>query len=178
MMQDIDELARPYALAAFQRASEKNCLSEWSEMLSLLAQIVSDATMKNLVANPRVDKDQLGKLVLDVVGSGCTPEGENFVRVLAEYGRISLVPSIARVFEEERAAHEGRSDVTVISAFELTADQENQISSAMAGRLGTDVTLAGEVDSSLIGGGVIRAGDLVIDASLRGRLNQLSQTLA
>ena len=116
--------------------------------------------------------------VLDVVGSGCTPEGENFVRVLAEYGRISLVPSIARVFEEERAAHEGRSDVTVISAFELTADQENQISSAMAGRLGTDVTLAVEVDSSLIGGVVIRAGDLVIDASLRGRLNQLSQTLA
>ena len=176
-MQDIDELGRPYAIAAFQRAREENKLAEWGEMLTLLRQIVIDPTMSGLVANPKVDNEQLSALILDVAGDGLSVEGQNFVRVLAEYGRISLLPGIAEVFERERAAHEGRSDVSVISAFELTADQENQIGAAMRKRLGTEVSLSVEVDSSLIGGVVIRAGDLVIDASLRGRFNQLSQSL-
>lgn len=176
-MQDTGELGRPYAIAAFQRAREENKLAEWGEMLVLLRQIVDDPTMSGLIVNPKVDTEQLCALILDVAGDGLSVEGQNFVRVLAEFGRLSLLPGIARVFEEERAGHEGRSDVSVTSAFELTADQENQIGTAMRKRLGTEVTLSVEIDSSLIGGVVIRAGDLVIDASLRGRFNQLSQSL-
>jgi F-type H+-transporting ATPase subunit delta len=102
---------------------------------------------------------------------------QNLIRLLAENGKLALAPQLAEAFNAERARREGRSDVSVSSAFELSAEQERDIAQAMKKRLGTDVTLSVHIDKELIGGVVIRAGDLVIDASLRGRLKQLSQTL-
>jgi F-type H+-transporting ATPase subunit delta len=97
--------------------------------------------------------------------------------VLAEKNRLSYLPEVEKIFEEERAESEGRSRVEIRSAFELDDAQKSQITSAMSARLGTDVTLSVQVDDSLIGGVVIRAGDLVIDASLRGRMNRLANSL-
>ena len=177
-MAETGELARPYAVAAFKQADEEGKLGEWAEMLDLLAAVARDATVSGLVANPRVDRARLVELFIDVCGDRLSDTGRNFVKVVGEYGRFALLPDIAQRFAEERAAREGRNQVHVTSAFELSKSQRKNIVEAMEQRLGTRVTLDCEVDDSLIGGVVIRAGDLVIDASLRGRLGQLAQTLA
>ena len=177
-MAETGELARPYAVAAFKQAEEEGRLGEWADMLELLAAIARDPTMSGLIANPRVDRARLVELFIDVCGDRLSDTGRNFVRVVGQYGRFALLPDISQRFAEERAAREGRNHVHVTSAFELSDPQRTTIVTAMEKRLGTKVTLDCAVDDSLIGGVVIRAGDLVIDASLRGRLAQLAQTLA
>ena len=177
-MAETGELARPYAVAAFKQAEEESRLGEWAEMLELLAAIARDSTMSALVASPRVDRARLVELFIDVCGDRLSETGRNFVKVVGQYGRLALLPDISRRFAEEHAAREGRNQVQVTSAFELSAPQRERIVAAMERRLGTRVTLDCTVDDALIGGVVIRAGDLVIDASLRGRLGQLAQTLA
>ena len=176
-MAEVSTVARPYALAAFKQAKEEKKLGEWSEMIEALALIVSDPLMKGLIANPRVKRDQLADLIIDVAGKSLSDTGKNFVRVLLEKNRLKYLPEVRRIFEEERAESEGRSKVEVTSAFELNDDQKKKITSAMSKRLGTEVDLAVKVDDALIGGVVIRAGDLVIDASLRGRMSRLANTL-
>ncbi len=176
-MAEVSTIARPYALAAFKQAKEEEKLGEWSEMIETLVLIVSDSSMKGLIANPSVKRDQLADLIIDVGGKSLSDTGRNFVRVLAEKNRLKYLPEARRIFEQERAESEGRSRVEVTSAFELSDDQMKKITSAMSKRLGTEVDLSVRVDDALIGGVVIRAGDLVIDASLRGRMSRLANTL-
>ena len=176
-MAEVSTIARPYALAAFKQAKEENKLGEWSEMIETLATICADPQMKGLIANPGVKRDQLAELIIDVAGKRLSDTGKNFVRVLSEKNRLKYLPEVRRIFEEERAESEGRSQVEVTSAFELNDDQKKKLTSAMAKRLGTEVDLSVKVDDALIGGVVIRAGDLVIDASLRGRMSRLANTL-
>ena len=177
-MAETGELARPYAVAAFKQADEEGRLGEWAGMLELLAAVARDPTASGLIANPRVDRARLVELFIDVCGERLSDTGRNFVKVVGQYGRFALLPDISERFAEERAAREGRNRVHVTSAFKLSKAQRAGIAAAMEKRLGSKVKLDCSVDDSLIGGVVIRAGDLVIDASLRGRLGQLAQTLA
>jgi len=176
-MQDTGELVRPYAIAAFQQAEQEGKLSEWSEMLALFDAIVRDPVMAALIVNPKADTREVTDLIIDVGGEQLSSSVRNLIRLLADNGKLSLAPQLVDKFNAERARREGRSDVSVASAFELSAEQQGSIADAMKKRLGTNVTLSVSIDKALIGGVVIRAGDLVIDASLRGRLKQLSQTL-
>ncbi len=176
-MEDVSALARPYGLAAFKQAREERKIEEWSNMLQLLVRILQDATMRGLIANPKVNDQQLAELIIDVGGDGLSQTGGNLVRLLAENERLVEMAGVAAIFEEERDRTEGRSHVDVTSAFELTDTQRKNIADSMSKRLGTEVDISVTVDNSLIGGVVIRAGDTVIDASLRGRLSQLGQSL-
>ena len=176
-MDDMGTISRPYAVAAFAQAQEEGKVSEWFDMLSLLTTVCEDATMKGLIASPKVTTDQLQGVILDVCGDLLSPTGQNFARLLAENGRLGVMEGIVRQFTHERDLVEGRQEVTVTSAFKLTKAQIDDISSRVSKRLGADVELTVEIDKSLIGGVVIRAGDLVIDASLRGRLAALRQTI-
>lgn len=177
-MAESGELARPYALAAFKQAEEEGRLGPWADMLDLLATVARDAAMRGLIANPRMDHARLVDLFIDVCGDRLSDTGRNFVRVIGHYGRFALLPEVSRQFAAERAAREGRDQIQVTSAFELSESQRTAIITAMERRLGTKVTLDCAVDTSLIGGVVIRAGDLVVDASLKGRLEQLTRVLA
>jgi len=176
-MEDVSALARPYGLAAFKQAEEEGKVKEWSDMLEFLTLIMQDATMKGLIVNPKVNDQEVASLIIDVAGDGLSETGRNLVRVLAENERLGEMAGVAAVFEEERDRAEGRSHVEVTSAFALSKAQENSSAESMSKRLGTQVDVSVSVDKSLIGGVVIRAGDTVIDASLRGRLSQLGQTL-
>jgi len=170
-------LARPYALAAFKVASERGQLEPWTEMLAFLAAVVDDATMKRIIADPRVEWEAQAKLIIDIAGDRLAQDGQNLVKVLAENGRLELVPEIRAVYEDERARAEKRQKVEVASAYKLTARFETLIVDAMKRRLGCEVDLDSRIDRSLIGGVIIRAGDMVIDVSLRGRLQGLATAL-
>lgn len=177
-MEESGTIARPYALAAFEQAQHDGQVTEWARMLETLAVIAADPTVKGLIANPKVDNEAVTSLILDVAGDRLTDHGRNFLRLLGQNGRLGLVADIRGIFEQEREALEGRGHVEVRSAYPLTSEQESRIGDAMSKRLGVSVSLSVGVDPDLIGGVVLRAGDLVIDASLRGRLGQLRQALS
>lgn len=176
-MADDATLARPYASAAFNHAKAAGQLDQWSQMLGFLAQVMGDPNMKALIASPRVSSDTLERLVMDVAADRLSPQGQNFARLLVRNGRASLAGEIAQTFEQLRAQEEERIEVHVTSAYLLVARFKEEIERAMKQRLGREVTITTQIDRSLIAGVVIRAGDLVIDASARGRLNQLAQTM-
>ena len=173
-MQEKTTIARPYAQAVFETASEQSKLNEWSEMLGLLDSIVSDAQMQAVLSNPKLDAAALTDFVLGVSGDSLNETGSNLVKVLADARRLAILPEINNLFEQLKAEAEGVIEVTVTSAYELVADQQAAISEAMAKRLGRKVEITSDIDDSLIGGVVIRAGDSVIDASVKGRLKALA----
>lgn len=170
-------LARPYAEAVFRLARERKALAAWSDMLGLAAAVARDPQMNRLVDNPRVPRERFVAFFLDVCGKKIDKDGANFVRLLAENRRIQLLPEIAALYEELRASAESRIEAEVVSAVAVGADQLETIAAALKKRLGRDVNLATRIDPSLIGGVVIRAGDLVIDGSVRGKLKLLATHL-
>ena len=172
-MIETSALARPYALAAYEQAQAEGAIAEWSTGLQFLGAVVADPAMAGMIANPRVDDEALASLVLDVCEGRLTATQVNFVRLLIEAGRLTLAPDISTLYERERAKSEGRASVSVVSAFELDEGQRVALTESMAKRLGREIDLEVSVDNALIGGVVIRSGDVVIDASLRGRLRQL-----
>ncbi len=177
MAGDATTIARPYAEAIFTRAEETGKLDLWSEMLELLAAVVVDPTMSDIVANPLFDREDLTGLMLEIGGDHLTDEGANLVKLLVQNGRLSLLPEMTELFKALKAEKDRKLNVQVISAYALKPAQEKQIADALKEKLGRDITISSEKDPDLIGGIIIRAGDTVIDGSVRGQLQQLANEL-
>ncbi len=167
-------LARPYAQAVFEEGTEKKSLGTWSTALACLSAIVADADMRRVLNDPRVDRAKKEKLLFEVAGDSFDAAAKNFVRVLLDGGRVLVTPDIAVLFEQMKARTEGKVEVEVVSAYALEAEQEGVIADAVKRRVGKEVDIKSTVDPALVGGVIIRIGDTVIDASLRGRLKQLA----
>jgi F-type H+-transporting ATPase subunit delta len=170
-------IARPYAKAAFQYARDANAFAAWSHGLAVAAEIVADPRVTALVHDPEVTAAELAGFVNDVAGTKLDTGMQNFVRVLAENHRLPLLPDIVAHYEAERARVENTVDVEVISAVPLSAAQAEKLGHALTTRLKRRVRMQNSVDAALLGGAVIRAGDLVIDGSLKGRLERLRTEL-
>jgi F-type H+-transporting ATPase subunit delta len=170
-------IARPYAKAAFEYAREANDFASWSQGLARLAEIVADPRVAALSKSPQWSTADVANLIIDIAGAGLDAGLQNFVRVLAENRRLLLLPEIAAHYEEFRAAVENTVDVEVVSAVKLDAAQSDKLSAALAKRLKRNVRMKNSVDATLLGGAVLRAGDLVIDGSLKGRLERLATEL-
>ncbi len=170
-------IARPYAKAAFEYASDANDFAGWSLALARAAEIVADPRVAALTKSPQWSAADVVGLITDVAGASLNGGMENFVRVLAENHRLLLLPAIAAHYEEFRSAVENTVDVEVVSAVKLDAAQSDKLSAALAKRLKRNVRMKNSVDATLLGGAVLRAGDLVIDGSLKGRLERLATEL-
>lgn len=166
-------IARPYSEAAFEQAREEDSLESWSELLSVLAMAVSDSQMHALLENPRVTTEQVLDIVKTLVGSDLGNTQHNFIQVLVEAERLQFVPAMQALFEESRLDAEGLAKVEVTSAHPLEESQRERIKEAMVKRLNRKIELTENADEALIGGAVIRNGDSVIDASVRGQLDEL-----
>ena len=170
-------LARPYAEAVFRLAHERKTLKSWSEMLQLAAAVAVDPQVAALTDNPRVARERFIAFFLDVCGKKLDKDAANFIRLLSENHRLVLLPEIAALYEALRAQAEGRVEAEVVSASAVSAAQLKDIAAALKKRLGRDIDLSTRIDSALIGGIVIRAGDLVIDGSVQGKLRALATHL-
>jgi F-type H+-transporting ATPase subunit delta len=170
-------VARPYAKAVFELAREGDSMAAWSELLTVAAEVAKDPGFNVLLGSPLVEDQQLADLVIEVCGERADQLGRNLIRVLAENDRLAYLPEIDLEFERLRAEAERIVDVQVTSSIELGEAQQQKIAAAMGERLGKNVRLHCEIDESLLGGAVVRAGDLVIDGSLRGRLERLAGAL-
>jgi F-type H+-transporting ATPase subunit delta len=168
--------ARPYARAAFELARAQNALGEWAGKLAIAAQVAADPRVTALFGDPRVSQAELAALVL--------PEGENtdsafgtFVRVLAENGRLPVLPEIGALFEELKHEAERVLKVNVRSATPIDAAEAAKLKDALKRRFGRDIEIEQSIDAGVLGGAVIDAGETVIDGSGRGRLARLESAL-
>lgn len=171
-------IARPYARAAFEHAHGAKQLAAWGEWLERASVALSDERVAVLVGNPHVKRADLVTLVLELADAVGNEPARNFVQLLADNGRLPLVPQIALQFATLRAEVENTVEVTVTSALPLTAEQGEKLTRALTQRLKRTVRLSATVDPSLIGGAIVRAGDFVVDGSLRGRVERLANTMA
>ncbi len=171
-------IARPYSKAAFEYARGSNGFAAWSDALQRLSMAAGDERVAALISNPEVTRSDLASLMTELGGVKAGEGIGNFVAVLAENHRLALLPEIALQYEELRAEAENTVDVEVVSAVALDDAQTEKMKSALATRFKRQIRMRNTVDASLIGGAVVRAGDTVIDGSLRGRLERLATNLA
>jgi F-type H+-transporting ATPase subunit delta len=174
-------LARPYGKAAFEHARERKDFVRWSRLLSIAGTAVSDPRVARLLVSPMVTPAQLVDLLADIAGSELGQLGDqhrNFLATLANNRRLGLLPQIATIYETLRAQTENIADVQVVSAFVLETGQRERLTAALKKRMGCEIRLSCEVNPELIGGAVVRSGDMVIDGSLRARLDRLATDIA
>ncbi|MBS1211487.1 MAG: synthase subunit delta [Proteobacteria bacterium] len=176
-MSEIATLARPYAVAAYKRAKETASTAQWSDTLAFLSQVMQDPQVAQAVANPKTKKDQFTKAFLDLCGGELDTESGNFVQLLVANGRLHLIHAIAEQFEQYRAEEEGYIDVEVCSAYPLEEGEREKLAAVLQTALGRQPRLHVRIDDALIGGVLIKAGDRVIDASVRGQVQRLATRL-
>jgi F-type H+-transporting ATPase subunit delta len=176
-MADRATIARPYARAAFAFARDAKDFAAWSKHLQSAAEAARDPRVARLIGHPQVTDEKLVELFDAVSGNAAGDAGQNFLGMLAENKRLALLPEISTQFEVLRAEVENVVDVEVITAREIAAPQQKRLMEALKRRLGREVRMHTRIDDTLIGGAIVRAGDLVIDGSLKGRLERLGSAL-
>ena len=177
-MAEILTIARPYAHAAFLFADSHQALKEWSGMLEFLAVVAADPEMTELIENPRMTETQIAELFIGIGADRLDDNCHNFIRLLAENRRLKLLPEIAALFEIQRRDAEKSIRAELITAFPVTAAQQAAVTAALKQRLGREIELECITDATLLGGAIIRAGDLVIDGSVLGKLERLGNSLS
>lgn len=183
-MADNNTIARPYARAIFEIADGAGALAEWSGSLAVAGQLLGDRDLVEYLGDPDLSDDRRFEFLtglFDKSGSrllaGGDKKGSNFLKLLIENGRVGVLPEISAHFEALKAEVENSVDAVVTSAVALSKEQLDEIAASLKKRLGREVRITTEIDETLIGGAVIRAGDVVIDGSLRARLNGLANAL-
>ncbi len=176
-MAEISTLARPYARAAFDIARDRKAMPQWSGMLQFAAAAASDEQMAPLLDDPRQTREQIAEMFIQVCGKQLDKNAQNFVRVLADNRRLALLPRIAELFNVYRAEAENTIKVEVVSGSKFSAAQQKELAAHLKKRFGRDVQLEYTVDETMLGGAIVRAGDEVIDGSVRGQLSKLASAL-
>jgi F-type H+-transporting ATPase subunit delta len=177
-MAEAATIARPYAKAAFMSARDAKTLPDWSRALLASAGMCLNARIAELLTDPAFGADQVVGMFAGLGGEKVDAHWQNFLRLLAENKRLELLGEIAAQYELLRAQFENELDVEVTSAVALSDEQKTQMTASLKKRFKRDVRMTNAVDPSLLGGAVIRAGDEVIDGSIKGRLQRLATDLA
>lgn len=172
-------IARPYAKAIFEHARDKQALGEWSVILDELAAAAAHPQIVDFINNPQSLPNQQVELMMAVVEKHASvkQEIEHFISLLVQNKRLTLLPEINALYEHHRAEQEKTLSVDVIAYAELSPAQLQKLANSLSERLKRQVSLNTKIDTSIMGGAIVRAGDLVIDGSVRGKLNQLSSAL-
>lgn len=177
-MSELATLARPYAVAAFKQAKETGTTEIWSQALAFISAVLENKAIISLIDNPNLSRQNLSALMIEICQGHVNKESENFLKLLVENDRLTLVPTITVLFEAFKADDEGYIAVEVTTAYAFS-NKEDELSFAttLEKTLGKKVHMQITVDRSLIGGVLVRAGDKVIDGSVRGRLQTMQKAL-
>ncbi len=176
-MAELSTLARPYARAAFEYAKEHGTVDAWSEQLAVAAAVVGEERIAAALDDPSLTTAQQAGTLCDVCGDALGSEVKNFVSIVASNKRLPLLPRINEQFAQFKASLEQSVDVEVVSAFDLADSARDKLAQALGAKLEREVNVTTSTDSELLGGVLIRAGDMVIDGSVRGRLNKLAEAM-
>lgn len=176
-MAEISTIARPYAVAAYKLGKEQKALAKWSDMLGFAAAVAGDAQMQAYIQDPKVVSSNLEAAFLKVCGDKLNENGQNLIKVLVEYGRLSILPAITSAFEELKAQDEGTLEAQIIAAAKPSAAETKDLVKRLEAKFGKKIEASVSVDPEIIGGIKIIVGDTVIDASVKGQLQNLAYTL-
>jgi F-type H+-transporting ATPase subunit delta len=176
-MAELATVARPYANALFNLAKRENALTAWSGMLAVLTVTSQHPQVQVLLLSPDMPSQAKAFKLAEVCGDDIDDRGKKFLQALADNDRLSLLGEITEQYEALKAEEEKSLDVEVVSAFELSEAQSTALAQALNRKFEKEISIESRVDSSLIGGAIIRAGDVVIDGSVRGKLTKLTETL-
>ncbi len=176
-MAELATIARPYAEALFRVAKSGN-LAAWSGLVSEMAQVAALPDVKALAENPKVSDQQTADTFISVLKSPVNAEAKNFIGMLVENGRLTLLPEIGAQFHALKNAEEGAADAEIISAFELSDAQVKELVATLEKKFGRKLNPSVTIDGSLIGGVRVVVGDEVLDTSVRAKLQQMQVALA
>jgi len=170
-------LSRPYAKAIYNIATQTNSVSAWSEKLASLAAIAKNETMASIIGDPSIDEEKIVSIFQEVAKDIMDEQTLNLVKLAVSNKRASILDNVCHSYEKIVAEQTGNIEAEVISAFSVTAPQKKTIVDALKKRLNKDVTVTTSVDKTLVGGIVIKVGDLVIDGSVTNQLEKITKTL-
>lgn len=176
-MAELATIARPYAEALFRVAQSGN-IAAWSDLVSEMAAVAALPDVKSFASNPKISDQQVAETFLSLLKSNVTPEAKNFVAMLVENGRLTLLPGIGSQFHALKNAAEGAADAEITSAFELTDAQVKDLVATLEKKFGRKLNPTVKVDSALIGGVRVAVGDEVLDTSVRAKLQKMHAALA
>ncbi len=176
-MAEIATIARPYANAVFEIAKRKRSIDAWSRELAIVAAVSEEPAIKDVIDSPAATSLQKSNTLARVCGDDLSREGKQFVQVLAHNKRLHLLAEISAQFEALRAQEQASLEVEVVSAYPMDDAEQKRLIDALARRFEREILMTSRVDESLLGGAIIRAGDTVIDGSVKGKLEKLSETL-
>ena len=177
-MAELRTLARPYAKAAFQAASETSSVQLWADQLTLLGSISAQAKVADAISSSTIDAATQVSTLTNLAGDDLGVAVNNFLHVLASNKRLLLLPSIAELFAELKADLERSVEVNISTAFALDSAVETKLTEALKNKLQRDIRVNTNIDKSLLGGVVVRAGDIVIDGSIKGRIAKLAEAMS
>jgi len=170
-------VARPYAEAVFKLAEGQDALGKWSEMVAALAGVAADPRVRAVIADPNQPDAKVAGLIISILSGKLSGDAENLVRVLAEYGRLELLPEIRTQYEALKNDREGVVEAEIYSAFDLTQAQLADLVQRLEKNTGRKVKPRVQLDKALIGGVKVVLGDKVIDGSARAQLGALENSL-
>ena len=176
-MAEISTIARPYAVAIFNLAKEENALSEWSDMLSFMSGVVENKAINSFVLDSKVLDTDREELILNVCGDKINSSGKNLIKLLVEYKRLLILKKITLLFEELKAKDEGVIEAEIIMADQPDKKMVENLLISLEKRFNKKIEGKVVIDRSIVGGTKIIVGDTVIDASVRGQLDNLAYTL-
>ena len=176
-MAELTTLARPYAKAAFEYALSGNKLLVWSESLAYASAVASDAQIQQVLQNPGLTSVRKAEIFIEICESNLDENVKSFVKTLSENNRLSLLPVIFEGFEKLRLDEGAMMEVSITSAYELSEEEKTKLVNALKTRFNKEINMVSNVERELLGGLVIRAGDLVIDGSIKGRLQKLTEAM-
>jgi F-type H+-transporting ATPase subunit delta len=175
-MSEVITVARPYAKAAFDVAVEHKALDKWLEMLSFAVAVANNDTVQGLL-HGSLGTEKLGDLFVQICGDQLNEQGQNLIKVMAENGRLGVLPAVLAEFVALKSELDKQLDASVCSASPLSDADVAKIQASLEKRYGRTVNLNFSIDPSLMAGLVIKAGDDIIDASIRNKLNRLAEAL-
>ena len=179
-MAELSTVARPYAEALFQAASDDKTLglSGWADLVGEMAQVAGNPDVRNAMSDPRLGDAQRAQVFSGLIKSALPASAGNFIELLVQNDRLLLLPEIAAQFTALKNRHEGTAQVEITSAFELTEAQVKDLVSALEGKFGLKLKPQITVDPSLIGGVRVAVGDQVLDTSVQAQLTRMRDMLA
>lgn len=175
-MSELTTIARPYAKAAFDYAVENDKIDAIQAQVAFAAEVAKNETVLELL-HGSASADQLSEIFIKVCGDQLDTQGQNLIKVLADNKRLAVLPQITEIYAQLKAEHQKSADVEVISAVELSTAQLDKLAASLEKRLAKKVKLNCRVDDTVVGGLIIKSGDMVIDSTIRGKLDRLANTL-
>ena len=175
-MSELATIARPYAKAAFELAVDKGTVEAWNDMLFFAGQVTSDEQVKTLLGSIATEAEQ-SDVIIKLCAEQLNEQGQNLIKLMAENERLAAIPAVAELFAELKADYEKEIEVDVVSATALADDAQAKLVAALEKRFARKVKLNCSIDEAIVSGLVIRAGDTVIDGSVRGKLERLTTSL-